>query len=99
MLGGIYAAWRGRVFGNQVADFIGMHRSLYHGAMEEGGCNMHMLMLSHLKSEGYAVEAVAQDSCKFLIAGLRIIENKFGQQAHIDHARACVMNLMDNSQS
>ncbi|AJO77726.1 hypothetical protein TO66_10605 [Pseudomonas sp. MRSN 12121] len=94
MLKGMYWVWQGKKFGNQIADFIGMHRDLYHGAMEEGGCKVHMLKLYQLKAEGYSVELAAYDSCKFLIPGLRTIEDKFGSQEQIEHARSCVMKLV-----
>lgn len=94
---GMYWAWKGKAFGNQVADLMGIHRALYHGAMEEGGCQMHMLKLYQLKEEGVPIERVAVHSCKFLIPGLGLLEERFGPQDLIVEAKAIAFEWMGNA--
>lgn len=89
-------ARRGKAFGNEVADYIGMHRSLYHGAMEEGGCRLHMIQLASYKASGMSVGEVADLSVPFLIPGLRSLEERFGSQELILDARRHVYGLMKN---
>lgn len=89
-------ARKGKSFGNEVADYIGMHRSLYHGAMEEGGCNLHMIQLASYKSNGMSTEEVAHLSVPFLLPGLRKLEDRFGSQDLIIEARQHVYGLMKN---
>lgn len=93
-LKGMYWAWQGKAFGNRVADLLGVHRSLFHGAMEEGGCQMHMIKLYQLKKDGEPIDRVALHSCEFLFPGLRILEGRFGQQALIEEAKANVLAYM-----
>lgn len=90
----MYWTWQGKRFGNAVADFMGVHRSLYHGAMEEGGCLLHMMKLHHLRQRGLPLELVAYDSCEFLLPGLICLEQRFGHQVLIDKARFKVLEYM-----
>ncbi|GFM88394.1 hypothetical protein PSCICO_37930 [Pseudomonas cichorii] len=87
MFKGIYWAWKGKSFGNEVADYLGVNRRLYHGAMEEGGCSQHMLRLYHLRSQGVALEEVAYHSCDYLSLGLLGLERRFGKQKLISQAQ------------
>lgn len=89
-------ARKGKAFGNEVADYIGMHRSLYHGAMEEGGCSLHMIKLAAQKDDGMSLEEAAHFSIPFLLPGLRTLEDKFGSQDLILHARRQVYGLISN---
>lgn len=89
-------ARKGKAFGNEVADYIGMHRSLYHGAMEEGGCRLHMIQLASYKAGGMSVGEVAHLSVPFLLPGLRNLEERFGSQELILDARRQVYGLMKN---
>ena len=89
-------ARKGKAFGNEVADYIGMHRSLYHGAMEEGGCLLHMIKLAALKDEGKGIPEVAEHSFQYLLPGLRNLEERFGSQELILDARRHVYGLMKN---
>jgi hypothetical protein len=86
----IYWTWQGKRFGNKVADFIGIHRSLYHGAMEEGGCHMHMMKLYHFKKMELPLALVAHDSCKYLALGLICLKDRFGPQELIEQAQVMV---------
>lgn len=84
---GLYWAWKGKAFGNQVADLLGIHRSLFHGAMEEGGCQLHLIRLYHLQRDGEPLERVALHSCTYLLPGLIKLEERFGSQALIGQAK------------
>ncbi|MCO7527733.1 hypothetical protein NJH54_24900 [Pseudomonas asiatica] len=94
-LKGMWWAWKGKAYGNQVADLLGIHRGLYHGAMEEGGCQMHLIKLFQLKQEGHSLEDVALHSCDYLLSGLAKLEMRFGPQTQIGQAR---MKVGDYSQ-
>ena len=93
VLKGMYWAWKGRALGNQVADLLGIHRGLYHGAMEEGGCQLHLIKLYHLKQGGESVERMALHSCAFLLPGLIQLEQRYGPQAQIEQAKASVVEF------
>lgn len=90
-LKGMYWASQGKRFGNQVADLLGVHRGLYHCAMEEGGCQMHLIKLYQLKEDGESIERVALHSCQFLFPGLEAIQARFGKQSLVDEARSRVL--------
>ena len=91
----VYRAWRGKAFGNQVADLLGIHRGLYHGAMEEGGCELHMIKLYYLKEEGCSIEQVGIHSIKFLVPGLSVLRARFGPQPQIESAHGKIMAFAD----
>ena len=90
---------RGQKFGNEIADYLNIHRSLFHGAMEEGGCEMHLIKLFNLKAEGYSVHEIALDACDFLLPGLDVLELRFGKQEQIKQAKDAVFNFKKISQS
>ena len=90
-LKGIWWAWKGKAFGNQVADFLGVHRSIYHGAMQEGGCELHMIKLYLLKKEGCSLKEVGMHSTTFLLPGMRVLKDRFGPQLQIEESRKNVI--------
>lgn len=73
-------AYSGKKYGNQIADFLKIHRGLFHTAMEEGGCEMHLIKLYFLKKENLDMIEVAYDSCEYLLRGLLVMETRFGKQ-------------------
>ncbi|CZT29254.1 hypothetical protein PCPL58_2798 [Pseudomonas cerasi] len=83
----MYWTWQGRRVGNKVARLMEIRPSLYHSAMEEGGCQLHLMKLYHLKKMGVPLELIAHDSCKFLFAGLVCIEQAIGPQALTESAK------------
>lgn len=89
-----YWAWKGKAFGNRVAAHLGIHPSLFHGAMEEGGCELHLIKLYHLKQNGEPLERVAHHSCRFLDPGLAVLHLRFGDQRLIIEARVKVLAYM-----
>lgn len=89
-LKGFFITNKGRKFGNEVADYLGVERRLFHCAMEEGGCDMHLVKLYNLKLDGFSLEDVAVDACDFLIPGLDEIETRFGGQNLIQQARKSI---------
>lgn len=91
----IMLARKGRAFGNEVADYFGMHRSIYHGAMEEGGCPLHLIQLASMKKGGDSVEMAAAFSCQFLLPGLVVLRERFGPQDHIAEAWRKVSQLVN----
>lgn len=84
----------GRRYGNKVADCLGISRSIYHAAMEEGGMAQHMLALYSLKHSGATVAEVCVHSCKYLDRGLDKLELRFGTQAQITNARYQISALL-----
>jgi hypothetical protein len=89
-LKGFFITNNGRKFGNEVADYLRVERRLFHCAMEEGGCDMHLVKLYNLKLDGFSLEDVAVDACDFLIPGLDEIEKRFGGQSLIQQARKSI---------
>lgn len=77
-----------------MADLLGIHRGVYHSAMEEGGCDMHLLKLSALEEAGEPLAQVALHSCQYLAPGLGILASRFGGQPKIENARAKVFTYM-----
>lgn len=94
MLGGLFKAYSGKKYGNCVADFLGIHRGLYHNAMEEGGCEMHLLKLHFLKKENLDISEVAYNSSEYILPGLLSIEARFGKQDLISDAVAKVKKFV-----
>ncbi|HBP5148283.1 TPA: hypothetical protein L5659_001666 [Pseudomonas aeruginosa] len=90
-----YRCWKGRRYGNKVADLLGIHRGLYHGAMEEGGCEMHLLKLWALQEAGESIERVALHSCQYLSLGLISLRKRFGARPLIEDARGRVNVFLD----
>lgn len=90
-----YRCWKGRGYGNKVADLLGINRGLYHGAMEAGGCEMHLLKLWALKEAGESVERVALYSCQYLSLGLISLRRRFGERPLIEDARVRVNVFLD----
>ncbi|MGI2856486.1 hypothetical protein ACRTDR_20280 [Shewanella algae] len=86
MLGGIFKASSGKKYGNQIADHLGVHRGLFHSAVEEGGCPMHLIRLHFLRKQNMSLDDAANHIMEFLIPGLRVIEERFGPQALIEDA-------------
>lgn len=80
MIGGLIKVYSGKKYGNKIADFLKIHRGLFHSAMEEGGCEMHLLKLHFLKQESLDMAEVAYDSCEYLLRGLLVLETRFGKQ-------------------
>ena len=80
MIGGIIKACTGKKYGNQIADFLKINRGLFHTAMEEGGCEMHLIKLYFLKRENISINEVAYNACDYLIRGLFSLRTKFGKQ-------------------
>gem|GEM_PF-2309559 len=80
VIGGLMKVYSGKKYGNKIADFLKINRGLFHTAMEEGGCEMHLLKLYFLKQEGLGMAEVAYDSCEYLLRGLLVLETRFGKQ-------------------
>ncbi|KZY86119.1 hypothetical protein A3741_26860, partial [Oleiphilus sp. HI0069] len=80
----------GKKFGNSVADVIGIQRGLYHAAMEQGGCHMHLLKLAEMKEEGLNLIQVAFHSMKFLDEGLKFLEKKWGNIPKISNGKEAI---------
>ncbi|WP_417447155.1 hypothetical protein [Kangiella sp.] len=89
-LKGFFITNKGRKFGNEIADYLGVERRLFHCAMEEGGCDMHLVKLYNLKLDGFSLEDIAVDAWDFLIPGLDEIEKRFGGQNLIQQARKSI---------
>lgn len=87
MLAGIFKAKSGKKYGNQIADHLGVHQGLFHSAVEEGGCPMHLIRLYYLRKENMSLDDAANHVMEFLVPGLRIIEEQFGSQELIDGAQ------------
>lgn len=86
MIGGMIKAYKGKRYGNRIADWLGVHRGLFHSAMEEGGLPMHMIWLYFLEKENLRIEVAAGSTTEFLKRGLLNIETRFGRQELIDSA-------------
>jgi hypothetical protein len=78
MLEGFFLARKGKKFGNAVADILGMPRGLFHTAMEQGGCDAHLVKLANMREEGLDIEEVAYHSLTYLEKGLRTLESQWG---------------------
>ena len=83
LLWGFRRASRGKKFGNEVADSIGIRRSHFHTSLEAGGVPMHMIMLAGLKDEGTSIAECREMLLPVLLDGLRAIEFRFGPQSSL----------------
>lgn len=77
----------GKESGEQGGEAHGDSPELVHSAMEEGGCQLHLMKLYHFNKMGVPLELIAHDSCKFLFAGLVCLEQAFGPHALIESAK------------
>jgi len=94
MLWGMRIASKGKAFGNEIADSMGISRNLFHTAVETGGFNMHLIVLASLKDEGKSVVDARELILPFLAQGLAALEQRFGRQNEIDHAKPIVHELL-----
>ena len=78
---GLRRTSRGKAFGNEIADSLGIRRSYFHTALEAAGVPMHLLMLAGLKDDHIAVEECRAMLLPDVLEGLRIIESRYGKQA------------------
>lgn len=93
MIGGMIKAYKGKKYGNRIADWLGIHRGLFHSAMEEGGLPMHMIWLYFLEKENLKLEDAAELTTETLTRGLLQIETRFGRQTLIDDALLRIKEL------
>lgn len=89
--------YQGQAFGNRVAESIGMNSSLFHSAIEEGGLNMHLLILFQFEEQGKSYSEVCDYMLPFVLKGLNVIESRFGPQELIDQARAAANGFLNNN--
>lgn len=78
MLSGIMMILSGKRYGNKVADFLEIRRGLFHTAMEDGGCHMHLLVLHALKQDETEIKEVAWLCSQYLIRGIDKFNIRFG---------------------
>ncbi len=86
MLSGFFKVSSGKKYGNKIADYLGVDQRLFHSAMEEGGCEMHLLKLHDLKQENIELSEISYHSTKYLLPGFLSIEKRFGKQRLITYA-------------
>ena len=87
MLQGLRRASRGKNFGNEIADSMGLPRNLFHTAVEGGGFAMHLITLASLKDEGASVVEAREMCLPYLSQGIENLKSRFGNVPKIMAAK------------
>ena len=77
---------RGKKFGNEIADSLGMDRALFHAALEESSLPMHFSVLAHLKDDGVSINQAKNTLHPSLFVGLSVLKERFGDVPKINRA-------------
>lgn len=84
----------GRKFGNQIADAVGVEHNLFHSVLDVSAPGPSLLVLESMRQQGVTPMTAAMHLSPFLVEGVEKLENKFGQQPQLDHARAVFTRLL-----
>jgi hypothetical protein len=94
---GLRVANKGRKFGNEIADSMGIQRGIFHSAIERGGLPMHMIILSQMRDEGVELPDARSHLLMYLDIGLHELENQFGPKDKISNAKSIISKYLAQS--
>lgn len=84
---------KGRKIGNKVAAHIGIEKNLFHTILENGVSGPSLQMLNSFDSAYFSIDQISVMLAPSLTRGILALEQRFGQQPQLEHAKPIVSAL------
>jgi hypothetical protein len=88
--------WKGRKFGNKVAQHLGMSNNFFHSVLENGVKGSSLQLLGILDVTRLTLEQASVQLGPSLNRGLVALEERFGRQEMIENAKPLVAKLVSD---